>query len=237
MSGRAPFGSSKRGGLKQASRIWHEKLKADMEELGFVQCQQDHAVFCHGEWGSPDWAVCAFWVDDEMGVGSCQQLDRVASMFNQKYGISGKGEMRWTLRIGVAHDRDTHIISLSQEEYINNLFRPQDANTVTTLLEPGMILTKEQCPTTPAEPQGMSVNRYRELIGSLQYVTLTTRPDISFPISKLAQFLVNPAQIHLDAALCVLRYLKGTRRWTLNLRGDIADIAGYTDSDSVWGGD
>ena len=208
-----------------------------MEELGFVQCQRDHTIFCHGEWGSPDWAVCTFWVNDETGVGSHQQLDWVVSMFNQKYGISGKGEMCWTLRIGVACDHDTHIILLSQEEYINTLLGPQDANTVTTPLEPSVILTKEQCPMTPAEPQGMSVNRYRELIGSLQYIALTTQPDISFPISKLAQFLVNPAQIHLDTALCVLRYLKGTRRWTLNLRGDIADIAGYTNSDSDWGGD
>jgi len=90
---------------------------------------------------------------------------------------------------------------------------------------------------TPAELQGMPVNRYRELIGSLQYITLATQPDISFPISKLAQFLVNPAQIHLGAALCILCYLKGTRRWTLNLGGDITDIVGYTNSDSDWGGD
>jgi len=112
-------------------------------------------------------------------------------MFGQKYRISGKGEMHWTLGIGVSRDHDTHIISLSQEEYISNLvecFGLQDANTVTTPLEPGAILTKEQCPTTPAELQGMNSNRYRELIGSLQYVALATRPDISFAISKLAQF-------------------------------------------------
>ena len=33
----------------------------------------------------------------------------------------------------------------------------------------------------------------------------------------------------------MLRYLKGTKNWTLNLGGRVADIAGYTDSD--WGGD
>ena len=107
-------------------------------------------------------------------------------------------------------------------------FGLQNANAVTTPLEPGAILTKDQCPTTPAELQGMSVQRHRELIGSLQYVELAIRPDISLAISKLAQILVNPTQIYLDAALCVLRYLKGTRRWTLNLGGDIADIGGYT---------
>ena len=40
-------------GLKQAGRIWHKRLKADMEELGCVQCQRDHAVFRIGDWGSP----------------------------------------------------------------------------------------------------------------------------------------------------------------------------------------
>ena len=78
--------------------------------------------------------------------------------------------MHWTLGIGVAHDRDTHTISLLQEDYINNLverFGPQNASIVTTPLEPGAILTKDQWPTTPAELQGISGNRYRELIGSL----------------------------------------------------------------------
>jgi len=74
----------------------------------------------------------------------------------------------------------------------------------------------------------MSGNRYRERTGSLQYVALTTRPDIRFGISKLAQFLVNLAQVHLDAALRVLRYLKGAKKWTLNLGGDVADVAGFT---------
>ena len=127
---------------------------------------------------------------------------------------------------------DTLTISLSQEAYINNLverFGLQNITTVTTPLEePGAIYTKGQCLTTPAELQDMSGNIYRELIGSLQYVALATRPDTSFAISKLAQFLVNPGRIHLEAALRVLRYLKGTKEWTLNLGGDVADIVGFT---------
>jgi Reverse transcriptase (RNA-dependent DNA polymerase) len=84
-------------GLKQAGRIWHEQLKADMEGLGYVQCPRDHAVFRIGTWRNDDWAVCAFWVDDETGVGARYQLDRVAEMFRQKYGITGEGSYagRW----------------------------------------------------------------------------------------------------------------------------------------------
>ena len=32
-------------GLKQLGRIWHERLKVDMEELVYTQCHRDHAVF------------------------------------------------------------------------------------------------------------------------------------------------------------------------------------------------
>jgi len=82
-----------------------------------------------------DWAVCTFWVDDGTGVGSHQQLERVVWMFNQKYGISGEGEMRWTLGLGVARDRNTHTISPLQEGYINNLVeRPQLQNATTVTI-------------------------------------------------------------------------------------------------------
>ena len=40
----------------------------------------------------------------------------------------------------------------------------------------------------------MAGNRYRELIGSLQYLSLATRPDITFAVNKLSQFLVNPSR-------------------------------------------
>src|SRR5258706_4458937 len=136
-------------GLKQAGRIWHERLKADMEELGYVQCNRDHAVFRIGNRRDGNWAVCAFWVDDETGVGSREQLDRVADMFRQKYGISGEGDQRWTLSLKVERDFNGHKVSISQRLYIENpveRFGLQDAHTVTTPLAPGTILTKDQFP-------------------------------------------------------------------------------------------
>ena len=45
-------------GLKRAGRIWHDRLKADMEELGYMQCPRDHTTRI-GTWTKDDWAVCA----------------------------------------------------------------------------------------------------------------------------------------------------------------------------------
>ncbi|KAJ9567036.1 hypothetical protein OSB04_003002 [Centaurea solstitialis] len=50
---------------------------------------------------------------------------------------------------------------------------------------------------------------YRRLVGKLNYLTVT-RPDISFTVNVLSQFMVAPYTGHWDVALRVLRYLKIT---------------------------
>ena len=52
---------------------------------------------------------------------------------------------------------------------------------------------------------------YRKFVESLNYLT-TTRPDISYAVNILSQFMAKPNDIHWKAAKKVLRYLK----WTVN---------------------
>ena len=50
---------------------------------------------------------------------------------------------------------------------------------------------------------------YRRLVGSLVYLTIT-RPDISYAVHQVSQYLSAPRSTHYTAVLCILRYLKGT---------------------------
>ena len=77
---------------------------------------------------------------------------------------------------------------------------------------------------------------YREIIGSLIYLTTCTRPDISFIVNKLAQSMSRPTNADFNSAKSVLRYLKGTRTQGLIYDGreSECDLIGFADSD--WGG-
>ena len=50
---------------------------------------------------------------------------------------------------------------------------------------------------------------YRQLVGSLIYLTLT-RPNISYAVGVISRYMSNPKKPHLDAVRRILRYVTGT---------------------------
>uniref|UniRef100_A0A2N9FNP9 Uncharacterized protein n=1 Tax=Fagus sylvatica TaxID=28930 RepID=A0A2N9FNP9_FAGSY len=75
---------------------------------------------------------------------------------------------------------------------------------------------------------------YRSLVGALQYATFT-RPDITFAVNRVCQFMHKPSPAHFVAAKRILRYLKGTLdRGILFQPGPFA-LTAFTDAD--WAGD
>ena len=54
---------------------------------------------------------------------------------------------------------------------------------------------------------------YTSLIGSINYCTISTHPDISYAVNKCAQFTSNPNIIHWEAAKRIVCYLLHTREY------------------------
>jgi hypothetical protein len=78
----------------------------------------------------------------------------------------------------------------------------------------------------------MARTPYRELVGSLNYLAVTTRPDIAYAVGRLASFLNCYREEHWAAAIRVLRYVKGTRSLSLILGGSSPlNLVGYADAD------
>ncbi|KAI0510232.1 hypothetical protein KFK09_010833 [Dendrobium nobile] len=76
---------------------------------------------------------------------------------------------------------------------------------------------------------------YRQLAGSLQYLTLT-RPNISFAVNKVCQHMQNSLITHFDALKRLLRYIQGTSHFGISLFvNSKLNLLAYVDSD--WAGD
>ena len=72
------------------------------------------------------------------------------------------------------------------------------------------------------------------LTGALQYLTFT-RPDISYAVQQICLYMHDPREPHLALIKRVLRYIKGTLDYGLQLlRSSTCDLVAYSDSD--WAG-
>ncbi|KAL0395161.1 UNVERIFIED_CONTAM: Retrovirus-related Pol polyprotein from transposon RE2 [Sesamum latifolium] len=114
------------------------------------------------------------------------------------------GVARYFLGLQIA--RSAAGLSLTQCKYIHDILTDTgllDAKSVTTPLPQGVKLCADSG-SFLLDPEP-----YRRLIGRLLYLGFT-RPDISYGVQLLSQFLLHPCTGHWVAALHLVRYLKGT---------------------------
>ncbi|RVW22780.1 Retrovirus-related Pol polyprotein from transposon RE1 [Vitis vinifera] len=97
----------------------------------------------------------------------------------------------------------------------------------------GVVLSQRKYVLDILEETG-DPGRYRRLVGKLNYLTIT-RPDISFPVSVVSQFLQSPCDSHWDAVIRILRYIKSTPgQGVLYENRGHTQVVGYTNVD--WAG-
>ena len=100
-----------------------------------------------------------------------------------------------------------------------NKFGLDNANPVTTPLDPNVNLDDDETEDYSNSQDGKISLSYATLIGSLMYLALGTRPDIAYAVNRLAQFTQQPKPTHWTAVKRIFRYLKGTRNFTLAYGG------------------
>jgi transposase InsO family protein len=222
-------------GLKQAGRKWYDVLYRALIELGFRVSAADPCVFfIHiGE----HVLIIAIHVDDCAMTGSSVKLIlEYKEKLNARYPLTDLGPVSWLLGIKITRDLNAGTISLSQKSYIDSIiarFVLNDAKPYDMPMTPSASYSKDDSPSSQQDAARMRKVPYREAIGSLMYASVATRPDITFAVSTLSQFLENPGEAHWEAVKRVFRYLSGTRDYALTYGGERHDLTGYTDADGA----
>ena len=217
-------------GLKQAPRAWYELLKQWLISNGFSQLRSDLCVYKAQIKGTI--VVLLVYVDDMIIASSDSgALDDLENLLESRFKMTKGGNINWFLGMTVSQDFDRKTIRLCQRQYIVDtlrMFNMSDCHPVSTPMVVGSPLYM----TAPYKPFDLKV--YQQAIGKLLYLTRCTRPDITTAVGILSQFVKAPLEVHWNAVKRVLRYLKGTMEFQLELGGHLK-IAGWSDAD--WAGD
>jgi hypothetical protein len=214
-------------GLKQAPRAWHTKLKHELEELGFVASDADPSLWVLHLNGRSVYVLA--YVDDLLLAGKLlSDIQDVKGLLMSAFDARDLGEARHFIGMEILRDRSAKSLKLVQRQYAAEVvarFGLSDAKPAVVPLSAAVKLSRDG-----DEPLDVSVFPYRELVGSLMYLAVCTRPDISQAVGALARYMSAPQKQHWDAARSLLRYIRGTTGFGICF-GDGGGLQGYCDAD------
>ncbi|MBW0541598.1 hypothetical protein O181_081313 [Austropuccinia psidii MF-1] len=114
------------------------------------------------------------------------------------------------LILGIKRVHEPRTITLTQSHYIDSLLGSYGMTNCKPTATPLIPNSHLEAVTRTAQEEFLSLRvNYQSAVGSLSYLSNATRPDLSYSISALSQFLENPGILHWKALLHFLKYLKG----------------------------
>ena len=218
-------------GLKQSPRCWNSTLDDYLKQLGFGRSTSDPCIYVasNGE------MIVGVYVDDIVIASKSEEVEDFKRALGERFDVKDLGRLHHFLGMKIIQDDSSGDVWIGQPAYTERVldkFGMKDAKSVPTPVDLGVKLVKSEDGEEKID-QGM----YQFAVSSLLYLSIRTRPDITFAVSKVAKFCSDPTKHHWIAVKWILRYLKGTSDLGLLYTSgvDAKDCFGYSDSD--WAGD
>jgi histone deacetylase 1/2 len=217
-------------GLKQAPRAWYSRLSNKLKQLGFVPSKVDTSLFFYRKGNHVIFMLV--YVDDIIVASSSQEaVDALLWDLEKDFAIKDLGDLHYFL--GIQVERKDGELLMKQERYAREILKRVNMQLCKSVKMP--LCTTEKLSITNGTRLGVEDSkRYRSIVGALQYLTLT-RPDLSFAVNKVCQFLHSPTTTHWEAVKRILRYVQGTIGLVIKIRKSKSMlVSAFSDAD--WAG-
>jgi len=216
-------------GLKQAPRAWHSTLAAALEQFGFVEGEADPGLWFRGEGEHRVWVVV--YVDDLLIAGELSKVQRVKQELLGQFQGKDMGEVGVFVGLKIERDRDARTLHISQPAHAQQLVEKVGLTAAKGRDLPISTADQVTAAGTGLDEKGQAL--YREVVGSLLYLSTHTRPDLAHVTGVLSRYMANPTAEQWTVAKGAVRYLRGTSSMGINYGGENAGrgLEGYVDSD------
>ena len=220
-------------GLKEAPQIWNKELSRFAEDEGFVRADSETSLYYKINTDG-SWCVVLAEVDDLLVTGTstttCAQFRTALVEKFSRIDVGGEKDdeaIAWHsissfLGINITYDQKEGVMKLDVKGKIDELFvahpifakLPHHANPWSSDLAKAKF--DENAPLDEVEQHIRE--HYASLVGSLIYITITVRPDLSYVVGRMARGMHAPTVFHLKMMKRVMCYLQGHRDTGLTYR-------------------
>ena len=206
-------------GTKQGPRLWYLLCSGFIISMGFTACVSDPCLFFRLSRNGRLLFIFLFVDDFQAGVhitDSAEWAEYKAQLV-ARFNIKDLGESVWILGMRIRRDRQARTITLDQQLYVTKALSKfgmqQCKPAATPAVAPNDVETASDAASGGAAEQSAAALKdlYMEIVGTLLYAAISTRPDIAYAVQMLTRHMQAPQQCHMVAARRVLRYLAGTK--------------------------
>ena len=224
-------------GLKQSGRVWYNTLKKILEDSGFIQSLADPCI----HYSDSRRCIIAIYVDDLVIISPYKsRINSIKLELKNSFSMKDLGPIKSILGANINRDENGSI-SIKQTNYINTLKTKYGSELPTKRYDTPV---PEQFIKTlnalPENATSIDSKTFRQLIGSLIYLSIVSRPDITYAINALAQYAENPRMMHYQLALRILNYVIKTananfityKNFTINQEDNVKSptVIAYSDA-------
>lgn len=114
---------------------------------------------------------------------SKSKILRLKILLKSEFDMKELGNAKKSLGMAINRNRKENILTISQETYSHKVitkFGMKEAKSVNVPLAAHMNLSSVQCPKTEAEFKDMKNIPYANVIRSVVFFMVTTRPDLAY---------------------------------------------------------
>jgi hypothetical protein len=175
--------------------------------------------------------LIAIYVDDLIIASrSNQQISNLEKTLKDMFSMKPMGNIAYVLGMKIGRDRSSRVMYMSQSAYAKAIlekYQMMDCRPVQAPVAAGSSLEPHDGPEAQFP--------YAQVVGSLMYLAMGTRPDLAFGVGLVSRFTSNPGDHHVKAAKRLLRYLRGTidmgLRWGESSDTTVTTLTCWADAD------
>lgn len=175
-----------------------------------MKCSTDPSIYLRVR--DNEYAYLLEYVADVLLLGSSEKgIQETGKVISSRFQVRIEPTVSKLLRLVFEMTADSVLIhSTTADRRILNHFNMEKRRPASMPLPCGMVLDYTMTVKTAFEKEEMGQFPCRDLVGSLMYLSNTTRPDISYVVGLLAPYAERPVKAHGNAGKHVLRYFGGT---------------------------